>query len=51
METEITITRTNVTALLGWLGLLIGLIGGAVQYFLRHYDCLIILIIRHALLA
>lgn len=33
METELTITRYNVAALLGWAAIGIGLVGGAVQYF------------------
>ena len=33
METEVTITRYNVAALLGWVGLIIGLVGGVLQYF------------------
>ncbi|UTM01292.1 hypothetical protein MID00_17635 [Alcaligenes sp. NLF5-7] len=33
METKITITRYNVTAMIGWAGICVGLIGCAVQYF------------------
>lgn len=33
METEVTVTRYNVTALIGWLGLGIGLVGCIAQYF------------------
>lgn len=33
METEITITRYNFTTMIGWAGICVGLIGGAVQYF------------------
>lgn len=32
VETEITTVRYNFTALLGWLGLCIGLVGGVAQY-------------------
>jgi len=35
METEVTVTRYNVTALIGWLGLGIGLVGCIAQYFHR----------------
>ena len=33
MQTEITVTKYNVTAALGWLGLIIGLVSGVIQYF------------------
>lgn len=33
MKTELTITRYNITALIGWFGILIGLVGALVQYF------------------
>ena len=33
MRTEITATHYNVTAIIGWFGLLVGLMGCAVQYF------------------
>ncbi len=33
MTTELTITRYNFAAMMGWAGILIGLVGAAVQYF------------------
>jgi hypothetical protein len=33
METKITVTRYNVTTLIGWIGLLLGLVGAALQFF------------------
>lgn len=33
METEITITRYNLSSLLGWIGLLLGLLAAIGQYF------------------
>lgn len=33
MQTEITVTRYNVTAFIGWVGILIGLVGCAIQFF------------------
>lgn len=32
METEITVTRLNLIALIGWVGFFLGLLGGALQY-------------------
>jgi hypothetical protein len=31
METKITVTRYNVTTLIGWIGLLLGLVGAALR--------------------
>ena len=33
MQTVITATRYNLTAIIGWIGFVIGLVGCAVQYF------------------
>lgn len=33
METDVTETRYNVNAVIGWVGLFVGLIGCAVQFF------------------
>lgn len=33
MKTELTITHYNITALIGWAGILLGLVGAAIQYF------------------
>lgn len=32
-EIEVTVTRYNVTALIGWAGIAIGLVAAALQYF------------------
>lgn len=33
MEAELTITRYNIAALIGWAGVVIGLVSATVQYF------------------
>lgn len=32
-ELEVTVTRYNLTAVIGWAGIALGLVGAAVQYF------------------
>jgi hypothetical protein len=34
MKTVLTITRYNITALIGWVGVIVGLVGASVQYFI-----------------
>lgn len=33
MEIEVVVTRYNITALIGWAGIMVGLIGAVAQYF------------------
>ena len=44
-EIEVTVTRYNLTALIGWAGIALGLIGTAVQYFSPSWHGFVFLVV------